>query len=302
MQLSLFKPIVVLFSGGMGSFLTAWLLKQQRPESEIVLFFNDTIIEDNDHYRFTIESVCWLNGVKKQSTRRLLKELDNLPELGNNDRAPFLYSLFNKLECLVPSFIYDADGRDVWQVFEDVKYLGNTRVDPCSRVLKRERSAKGIMNRFGSVDVAIGIDWTEIHRYHNAKPVWAEQGLNLIAPLAESLADKQQLEAIVLEISGIQRCRLYDYGFSHSNCGGFCVKAGLAHFKNLLIKMPERYLWHELKEQELILKCPKVRPFLRKTIDGVLHYWTLREYRTWLQENELSLEDSYDFAGCGCAI
>lgn len=41
-------------------------------------------------------------------------------------------------------FIRLADGRDIWQVFRDVKFLGNTRIDPCSRVLKRELMRKWV--------------------------------------------------------------------------------------------------------------------------------------------------------------
>jgi len=33
---------------------------------------------------------------------------------------------------------------------------------------------------------------------------------------------------------GIALPRLYGLGFSHNNCGGFCIKAGQANFKLLL--------------------------------------------------------------------
>ncbi len=50
---------------------------------------------------------------------------------------------------------------------------------------------------------------------------------------------------------GIAPPRLYAMGFPHNNCGGFCVKAGQAHFALLLRTMPERYAYHEAKENEL---------------------------------------------------
>ena len=60
-----------------------------------------------------------------------------------------------------------ADGRDVWEVFFDEKMIGNTRVDICSRILKRDLARKWIENKYepGEVIVYMGIDWTEIHRY-----------------------------------------------------------------------------------------------------------------------------------------
>ena len=69
----------------------------------------------------------------------------------------------------------------------------------------------------------------------------------------EPLLDKIEL---IQELNnmGIETPRLYKLGFMHNNCGGFCFKAGMGHFKLLLEKMPERYKYHEEKEQALIKK------------------------------------------------
>src|SRR5690606_19325527 len=60
--------------------------------------FADTLIEDDDLYRF-------------------------LKDLERHFQQP--------LTVL-------KDGRDPFQVFRDVRFLGNSRVDPCSKILKRE--------------------------------------------------------------------------------------------------------------------------------------------------------------------
>ena len=87
---------IVMYSGGLGSWGTAWRLvnRGQRP----VLLFADTLIEDFDLYRFL-------------------------------DQGASCFGL--AVEVVI-------EGRTPWQVFKDVKFLGNNRVDPCSRVLKRE--------------------------------------------------------------------------------------------------------------------------------------------------------------------
>jgi hypothetical protein len=45
------------------------------------------------------------------------------------------------------------------------------------------------------------------------------------------------------------------------------------------------------------------KPFLRKTINGVLTYITLRQYREMLESGTgLSGEEQFEFGGCGCFI
>lgn len=229
------------------------------------LYFNDTKTEDADLYRFIKDCVSYWG-----------------------------------LEL-----IEDSDGRDIWQVFADTKYMGNTRKDVCSRVLKRERSLK-FRQQFphNSVLFACGIDVWEAHRYEKAKPLW--EPYTLVAPLIDAeVYDKELLWQEFHKQSGIRKPRLYDIGFSHNNCGGFCVKAGLAHYKHLLEVDRERYLEFERKEAETYAKIGKKYPFLRKTINGKLEYITLRQYRQMLEANtcELSDDDKYQFGGCAaCAL
>jgi hypothetical protein len=83
---------------------------------------------------------------------------------------------------------------------------------------------------------------------------------------------------------------MYKMGFSHHNCGGFCVKAGLGQFKKLWEMLPDVYTDNEREEQLAIQKNPNLKHFLRKTINGKLTYISMRDYRI----NE--------FGGCGCAL
>jgi 3'-phosphoadenosine 5'-phosphosulfate sulfotransferase (PAPS reductase)/FAD synthetase len=257
------KTAIVLYSGGKGSFLAAYLAKQIY--SNTVLYFNDTKTEDEDLYRFLYETVAWLG----------------LP-------------LFE-----------DSDGRDIWQVFNDRKYLGNTRLDPCSEILKRNRSQRWVRQNFPdptTTDIVLGMGLFEEHRITKAQPHW--QPYTLVCPLASVDLDPDQLMADVLAESGIKPPRLYDLGFPHNNCGGFCVKAGLAQFKLLYEKLPARYAYHEAKQEELHAKHPKTRPFLRKRINGKQHYITLKQYREMFLEKSVPLcdDEEFDYGGCGCAL
>ncbi len=121
----------------------------------------------------------------------------------------------------------------------------------------------------------------------------------------EPLIDKPDMLK-ALEAEGIAVPRLYSMGFPHNNCGGFCIKAGQAHFKLLLEKMPERYLYHEGKEEEL-RQYLKANPretgtwdvsILRDRSGGETKTLTLRELRRRVEGGKEI--DCDDWGGCGC--
>lgn len=101
---------------------------------------------------------------------------------------------------------------------------------------------------------------------------------------------------------GIRLPRLYDMGFPHNNCGGFCVRAGQTQFATLLKHFPERYQWH-VEQEELAYAAigPTARPFLRKNIKGVTHYLKLSEFRSMIESGEITA-DPYEFGGCACFV
>ncbi len=201
-----------------------------------------------------------------------------------------------------------ADGRDVWQVFADVKFIGNSRVDPCSKILKRQlMSAWRNENCDPSkVTLVYGLDWSERHRIDGIsgklglRQRVALEGWSCEFPLNDRpYLTKDEIYAQMRSL-GIEPPRLYKLGFSHNNCGGFCVKAGLGHFKHLLRTLPDRYLYHERREQEvadLIGGSPK--PFIRLRTGGETRYLTMRQFRE-LQELQPTLFDSFTDQGWSC--
>lgn len=240
---------VIMFSGGVGSWYAAKLVPGKK-----VLLFADTLMEDEDLYRFLPEAAA---NVGEKVTRI-------------------------------------ADGRDVWQVFFDKRYLGNSRIDPCSRILKRELCKQWIYDH-GGATVYVGIDWMEEHRLVDMRRYW--HPFNVRAPMVEqSLSKGDAMNALRKE--GIRPPRLYGMGFSHNNCGGFCVKAGQGHFRLLLEQMPEVYLYHERREQQLRQYLGKNVTILRVEENYVRTPITLREFRLRVQAGQGV--DEQEIGGCAC--
>lgn len=198
-----------------------------------------------------------------------------------------------------------ADGRTPWQVFEDVKFIGNSRIDPCSKHLKRDLIKKWIHTNYlpEACVLWVGIDCSEEHRLEAVVQNNLPYQYRSILIENNIFIDTEYKMDWCFD-NGIEPPRLYAMGFTHNNCGGFCVKAGLAHFKKLYEKLPERYKEHEEKELELILTNPNLRPFLKKTVNKTVRYLTLKQYREEFLEKEKAndFEDKYEFGGCGCAL
>lgn len=249
---------IVLYSGGLGSyFTTKRLIERGINKSDIILLFTDTKVEDEDLYRFLKEST------------------DNLG---------------------IPLTSY-SEGRNIWEVFKDVKYLGNSRLDPCSRVLKREMSRKFIKQfEPDEVIIYLGFDWTEVNRFEKAQKAWLPYKIE--SPLCDTpYIDKEDMKKMIAD-DGIELPRLYQMGFAHNNCGGGCVKAGIGHFTMLLDKFPERFALWEQNEQEIRNHIGKNVSILRRTKNGIRSNFTLRELR---EERETITNDELcDIGGCGC--
>jgi hypothetical protein len=250
---------IVLFSGGVGSWAAAKRVAAQHGTDNLILLFTDTKTEDEDLYRFIQEAANNVGG---------------------------------KLITL-------ADGRNVWEVFKDARFIGNTRIDPCSRILKRELAREWIEShcQASSTIVYLGIDWTEAHRADRAGAAWLPWKVE--SPLIDPpLLDKQQVFGH-LKDEGIKPPRLYAMGFPHNNCGGFCVKAGQAQFALLLEKLPNRYAYHEEKEQEMRQFLGKDVAILRDRRGGTTKPLTLKALRLKIEKGE---KVRGGWGGCGCML
>ena len=248
---------IVAFSGGLSSFEVARLLVEQHGKDVVECVFTDTATEDDDLYRFVRETRAYLG-------------------------------------C---AFTHLADGRNIWEVFESVSFMGNSRIDPCSRILKREIFAQYLKRHYPdpiAVTLYYGIQSHEKHRIEDIRSRWAPYPVE--APLIALETTKEQM-MVTLDQIGIALPLLYELGFEHNNCGGFCVKTGQRQMAHLLKVMPARYHWHEERQEKLF---ERIGPhgFIRKTTNGELRYLSLKEFREMLESGEKP--QMFQDGACAC--
>src|SRR5206468_3748564 len=93
---------------------------------DLVLLFADVKGEDEDNYRFLHEAAADIGG----------------------------------------ELVIVSDGRTIWDVFKDDRFLGNTRLANCSKFLKQKPAREWLDANCDPADttVYVGIDWSEMHR------------------------------------------------------------------------------------------------------------------------------------------
>jgi hypothetical protein len=256
------KPLkhIVMYSGGICSWAATDRLLKSVKRENVQLVFCDTKMEDEDLYRFLHESA-------------------------------------DRFGC---ELITITEGRTPWQVYNDQRWLGTSRTDPCSLVIKREFFRKWLKDRYkpNECRLYIGLDWTEIHRFDKAQP--RSLPYQLRAPMLDRpyLNKEQMLQS--LRVSGIEPPRLYTMGFAHNNCGGFCCKAGQGHFLHLLKTMPDRYRYHEEQENAFRAMIGRDVAILKDRTDGKTRPLTLTELRLRVEKG--TAVDVTEVGGCGCML
>lgn len=238
---------VVSFSGGVTSWAAGRVVRDRLMQrgDELVLLFADVRMEAPDVYRF-IEAAAANIG---RPVIRL------------------------------------CDGRTPWEVFRDKRFLGNSRIDPCSKILKRDllRAWQEEHCRRDDSIHHVGYDAAERVRFDRYRRSQAERGWRGGAPLLQHGITKEQ----ALRWAHAERLPVpdaYAEGFSHANCSGMCVKAGKRHWANLLRVHPERYARAEREEQQLRDFLQKDVAILKERLDGRSQPITLQAYRERLEQ------------------
>lgn len=252
---------VVMFSSGAGSWAAARRVADQHGTDDLYLLFADVSMEDEDNYRFLHQAADDVGG----------------------------------------ELVIVKDGRDIWQVFKDDRFLGNSRLANCSKILKQRPSRAWLEENCTPEDATfyLGIDWSEEHRIGPNRKAYLPWKTEY--PLCEPpYIDKHEVLAD-LRARGIEPPRLYSMQFAHANCGGGCVRAGQGQFAHLLEVMPDRYAWWESQEQELREHLGKDVSILRDRRGGTSTPLTLRAFR---ERHEALPEqtDLFDVGGCGCFV
>ncbi|SFB52483.1 hypothetical protein SAMN03159496_04654 [Rhizobium sp. NFR07] len=301
-------------SGGAGSWLAAKVDMAAHPNEEHRFLFADTLYEDADCYRFLIEGIAHLidrdvsNVLPRASDfpdYRVLGEFDIATYAGNPEWRAFLAQLRADVAEVMPELTWLVEGRDPWEVFRDRKFLGNSRIDPCSKVLKRDFLAAWLdVNADKAADIiCVGIGPDEAHRYHVLAQRQMAAGWQYEAPLLGTF--EGDIGAFVyLAKAGIERPRLYRKNYIHNNCGGFCIKAGHAHYQNRFYADPERYAYDAMMERKLAEYIGKpVTMLTDRANDNVKKPLSLDEFaERMLAKPQFIFEYEPGSSGCGCMV
>lgn len=264
---------IVNFSGGLCSFWASHRCVERFGADSVIHLFADTLIEDEDLYRFNKSASEYL-GVQ---------------------------------------FVRVSREQTPWQLFREQGCIANNQHPICSVYLKRElldgwsdanyemvQAQSNFLKE--SATLVIGFDWTEQERLNRLR--LAKPEVKIIAPMCEwePVWDKCRMEREAEKI-GLPKCGLYVEGFPHNNCGGTCVRAGFAHWAHLLKLRPKRYAQWENEELETIenFKGRGIEPFtiLKDRRGATTKNLTLREFRLRVEAGESF--DRHDWGGCGCA-
>jgi len=254
---------VISFSTGLSSALTVERVLKRYGRAYVV--FMDTLIEDEDNYRFSQQmQVRW---------RKLYPGM---------------------------MFVTLREGRQPYQVSSDENMIFNQRRHPCTRILKIEQFMSWIKTLPTPPTIHIGISFDEVHRCKAITCNYNAAGYEVDYPLLWRPIEHRPLTEVSRTDWGIEPPRMYEQGYSHANCGGRCVAQGIGDWVRTLTHYPERFAEVEEWERQM-----RQRPGLdkyaicRDQSSGKVKGRTLEEIRINHEnstEGQLAL---FDFVG-GC--
>ncbi len=255
---------IVFFSSGKASWLAGKKVAEKFGTDNLWLVFADTTIEDPDNYRFLEEAAQNVGG----------------------------------------QLVKIKDGRNPWDIFNAKRFI-NHRQSHCSIELKIKPCEAWVNANFSADNTVLyfGIGFEELERMEAIAKNW--HPFKVEAPLCwgKHWIDQKEINK-QLKLNNLKQPRLYDMGFSHANCGGFCPKAGLKHYRNLLEHLPEIYAHHEQQEQEFMDAIGNYSiGILRRTKNGTTEPLTLKAFREEVEAAPFQLSLNFEtLGGCGCFI
>lgn len=254
---------LVQYSTGTTSAEVARVVIDRHDILDVVLVTADTLIEDDDNWRFATEAWEWLG-------------------------------------C--PRWVKLTDGRHPMQVGRDARAVPNNRWAICSRVLKRELIRAWMKATYEPQDTMsyLGFDWSEVDRWDAARPWWDPFPVD--APLmAAGSPDKGGIFA-AWRGRGIEIPLLNREGFPHANCGGGCVRAGHSEWDRLRRLHPDRFAWWAAEEQVTRAMLGKDVSILRDRRQSATRTaLTLVEFQE-RQERQPELFGAEDTGSCVCDL
>lgn len=240
---------------------------------------------------FTLKRVIE-SGVAKEDIECIF--CDTLNE--NGDLYRFLDDIEKKFNLKITRLCV---GETPYTLSFKENFLYNSRVANCSKKLK-SIPFREYIKKYKQEEIILyfGIDFTESHRcvaiMKNYDPIKCE------FPLCKEpfLYKYEMIEE--LKKDGIIKPYLYEKGFSHNNCNGMCMKAGIGHYKLLLETDRNKYLEIENFEQTMRNRLNKNVSILKRR--GLP--FTLKELRKIVEDQpkQLTIDECNDHGACGCFI
>lgn len=264
------KKYVAMFSGGASSAYVAYKMVQQYGKENCILFFTDTLWEDDDNYRF-------------------MEEISNYIGI---------------------DITYKINGRSPEDIFFKMGYLGNARLAKCSEELKVRETVLFIEElRVQGYEPILffGIGPHEKQRAENLRDFYKHVPLEPVEtrfPMIEIFKGDFNAKKIIENEWKIKLPRMYALGFSHANCGGRCVRGGFKHYALLYKVWPERYKQQEEMEEKFRNEFNKNVSILKKDKGP----YTLKQLRQQFENDVEYLErllndrtiDNEDTQGVPC--
>jgi hypothetical protein len=269
--------VVGNLSGGACSWAAIKLQAMDSGTANLTCLFADTLIEDDDLYRFLIDTAANIYGVERPH----LPGLANIPPLKEMAaRKEHLTRLRAEAMDVLPGLVWIAEGRTPWEVYRDERFIGNSLADPCSKILKRQ-----LLDRWMNENCprpttprVVGLGQWERERFEGqyvtlkGKKTWkpglaermAAKGWAFRAPLIywRPAMDRTDIYAW-LDREGIDPPALSEEGFATNNCGGFCCKMGLRQAQRLYHHRPETFAYsaeqERLSQEHIGTECTVLR-------------------------------------------
>ena len=257
------KKYIVMFSTGKASAVVLDMAQRQYGKENTIALLTDTKWEDEDNYRFGNEIIKYHGA----------------------------------------NFAYRCEGRTPSEIWLQSGYLVGPAGSPCTRKLKIEQTFKYIKQQDDEVTLFFGIGKDEEHRKYNLIDRYGSSGVKCEFPLIEYPMTSAQLTSKIQNDWDIRIPRMYDLGFSHANCGGRCVKAGVKHFLRLAEVWPNRFQEISQIEQAFRDKTGGDTTILRVSRNNKMVKLPLNklllEYRKNVSEIELTWEQE---TPCECLM
>jgi hypothetical protein len=256
------RVYAVSLSSGVSSAIAADRAIERYGKKRVRLVFMDTTWEDEDNYRF-------LADLERRWHKRI---------------------------------VWITDGRDPLQVAEQEHIIPNQKIAPCTHRLKIEpfvRYLRTLQQCDYEVTVILGMNATEIHRHEAPRRNYGAIGIGVEYPLMWAPIEIQPFER--LKEWGIEPPRMYRMGYTHSNCGGRCVKQGQGDWLRTLTNFPERFdeveQWETNQRRDPVLADYAL---LRDSRGGVVRGMPLSELRQRKEDKQAVQPGLFDDTNCFC--